>query len=133
MRRRCRRGWMRRRGPPLPPSAGPSVPEGVLYIPVKPSESLDVKDCVEIYDYEVRALAYVHIEGLTMEEAAGRMGVSKATFWRILEGARFKIAKALSEGKPLKLVSLKQGAPSGEGLLTRKQVSSTGESGVLVG
>jgi predicted DNA-binding protein (UPF0251 family) len=49
----------------------------------------------------------VHVEGLSMEEAARRMGISKPTFWRILEQARFKVAKALAERLSLKLVSCK--------------------------
>ncbi|WP_052290761.1 DUF134 domain-containing protein [Desulfurococcus amylolyticus] len=57
-----------------------------------------------MYDYEVEALKLVHVDGLTTDEAAARLGVSKATFWRMLESCRFKIAQALSEGKPIKLV-----------------------------
>lgn len=45
------------------------------------------------------------MDGLSTDEAALRMGVSKATFWRILESCRWKLAKAFSEKRPLKLVS----------------------------
>lgn len=82
--------------------------EGVLYLPVKPATELLVGESVELYDYEVEALVLVHYEGLTTEEAAARMRLSKATFWRILEQARFKLAKAFVERKPIMVVSSKQ-------------------------
>jgi hypothetical protein len=82
--------------------------EGVLYLPVKPATELLVGESVELYDYEVEALVLVHYEGLTTEEAAARMKLSKATFWRILEQARFKLAKAFVERKPIMVVSSKQ-------------------------
>jgi len=33
------------------------------------------------------------------------MNLSKTTFWRILEQARFKLARALVENKPIRIVS----------------------------
>lgn len=98
-----RRGW-RCRSPPVRTSGFPWG-TGVVYIPVREIIGLDVSEVVEIYDYEVEAFRLVHVEGLTMDEAAVKLGVSKATFWRILESCRHKVAKALSEGKPIKLVS----------------------------
>jgi len=77
---------------------------------MKPVESVSIGDCVEIYDYEIEAFALVHYEGLTTEEAATKMNLSKSTFWRILEQARFKLAKALIERKPIKVVSTRQGS-----------------------
>ena len=59
---------------------------------------------MELYDYEVEAFKLVHYDGLTTDEASVKMGLSKATFWRILEQARFKIARALVENKPIKIV-----------------------------
>ncbi len=77
----------------------------VIYLPVRGVEGLEVTDYVEVYDYEVEALKLIHVDGLTTDEAAARLGMSKATFWRVLESCRFKIAQALVERKPLKLVS----------------------------
>jgi len=82
--------------------------ENIFYLPVKPTSELSVESYVELYDYEVEAFALVHYEGLTTEEAAVRMRLSKATFWRILEQARFKLAKAFVERKPIMVVSSKQ-------------------------
>lgn len=82
--------------------------ESIFYLPVRPTIDISIKDYVEIYDYEIEALTLVHYEGLTIDEAAVRMNLSKSTFWRILEQVRFKLAKALSEHKPIKIVSTKQ-------------------------
>lgn len=102
--------------------------EDIVYIPVKFTSGVDVKDYVEVYDYELEALALIHVHGLRMDEAASRMGLSKATFWRIVEQCRFKIAKALLERKPLKLVSTKHRSQIDENLLSVKQVSNSGEN-----
>jgi uncharacterized protein len=55
--------------------------------------SLDELEAVRLADYE----------RLYHEEAAGRMSVSRATFGRILDSARKKIADALINGKALKI------------------------------
>jgi len=116
--------WLLPRGVPcrwrcrVPPAFSRSFVWGgeVVYLPVKGVVGLDVSGFVEVYDYEVEALKLVHVDGLTTDEAAARLGVSKATFWRMLESCRFKIAQALSEGKPIKLVSgsLRRGVEEGE-------------------
>ena len=54
---------------------------------------------------EVEALRLADLEGLYHEEAAGKMEVSRATFGRILDGARCKMAEALLKGKALKIES----------------------------
>jgi predicted DNA-binding protein (UPF0251 family) len=96
--------------------AGTSESYEVVYLPVRSVEGLNLGNCVEIYDYEVEALRLVHLEGLTTEEAAARMGMSKATFWRVLESCRLKVAQALAERKPIKLVSSSQRDREGKGL-----------------
>jgi uncharacterized protein len=50
---------------------------------------------------ELEALRLADQEGLYQEEAAGRMGVSRVTFGRILQKAHAKVAEALVEGKAL--------------------------------
>jgi predicted DNA-binding protein (UPF0251 family) len=52
---------------------------------------------------EVEALRLVDLEGLSQEEAGIRMGVSRGTIWRLLHGARKKIAQALTEGMRIQL------------------------------
>jgi predicted DNA-binding protein (UPF0251 family) len=96
------RQWWRVQGPPG--YQGKLKIEELLYIPVKPTQSLVIADYVELYDYEVEAFKLVHYDGLTTDEASVKMGLSKATFWRILEQARYKIARALVENKPIKIV-----------------------------
>ncbi len=55
--------------------------------------SLDELEAIRLYD----------MEGLEQGEAATKMNVSQSTFSRILNSARKKIAKALVEGKAIKI------------------------------
>ncbi len=50
---------------------------------------------------EFEALRLADLEGLYQEAAAEQMHVSRATFGRIVESARRKVARALSEGLAL--------------------------------
>jgi len=50
---------------------------------------------------EVECLRLVDVLGLTQEEAAMEMGVSRKTLWNDLKEARRKVALALSEGKTI--------------------------------
>ncbi|HAR95161.1 MAG TPA: hypothetical protein DCR97_04250 [Deltaproteobacteria bacterium] len=52
---------------------------------------------------EVEALRLADYEGLYHEEAASRMGVSRATFGRIVGGARRKVAQAIIGGMALRI------------------------------
>jgi predicted DNA-binding protein (UPF0251 family) len=52
------------------------------------------------YD-EVEALRLVDYQGLTQEDAAQRMMVSRGTVWRCLDSARRKVATMLVEGREL--------------------------------
>ncbi len=52
---------------------------------------------------EFEAIRLADREGLYQEEAAGRMGVSRTTFGRILESARRKVAEVLAGGRCLRL------------------------------
>jgi predicted DNA-binding protein (UPF0251 family) len=51
----------------------------------------------------LEALRLADLEGLYQEEAAARMGVSRATFGRIVEDARRCVAEALVGGKLLRI------------------------------
>lgn len=50
---------------------------------------------------EFEAIRLADMEGLYQEEAAEKMGISRATFGRIVEEARRKIATALVQGRAL--------------------------------
>ncbi len=47
---------------------------------------------------EIEALRLVDLLGLTQEEAAARMGVSRTTLWRDLTSARRRLVEALING-----------------------------------
>ncbi len=51
----------------------------------------------------LEALRLADLDGLYQEAAAERMGVSRATFGRILSEARTRVAQALVEGKALRI------------------------------
>jgi len=52
---------------------------------------------------ELEALRLADLEGFYQEQGAREMGVSRATFARIVESARWKVAHALTSGKALRL------------------------------
>ena len=52
---------------------------------------------------ELEALRLAHLEGLYQQEASASMGVSRATFGRVLDSAHRKVAKALVEGCALRI------------------------------
>ena len=52
---------------------------------------------------ELEALRLADFEGLYHEEAAKQMNISRATFGRILDGARHKTAGAILHGNALKI------------------------------
>ncbi|MGQ9726755.1 MAG: DUF134 domain-containing protein [Candidatus Bathycorpusculaceae bacterium] len=54
---------------------------------------------------ELEASRLVDLEGLSQEEAGRRMGVSRGTVWRLVQRARRKTAQAISEGRPIHIVS----------------------------
>jgi len=68
---------------------------------------------------ELEALRLAHIEGLQQKAGAESMGVSRATFGRVLEAAHRKVAKALVDGCALRIeggsYAVKGGGPEGCG------------------
>uniref|UniRef100_A0A7C3WJL8 DUF134 domain-containing protein n=1 Tax=Thermofilum pendens TaxID=2269 RepID=A0A7C3WJL8_THEPE len=82
--------------------------QGVLEVFFLPAPTLghafSPEEVVELYPEELEALKLVYIEELQVEEAAARMGLSKATLWRILDSGRRKVVEALVQLKPLKVV-----------------------------
>jgi len=76
------------------------VPPTNRFIPQPPGSPEPV--ILEIAELE--ALRLVDLEGLSQEEAGQRMGVSRGTVWRLVQRARKKMARALSEGRPIYIV-----------------------------
>jgi predicted DNA-binding protein (UPF0251 family) len=58
-------------------------------------------DRITLYDDELEALKLCDLDGLTQEEAGGRMGISRGTVQRLLSSARKKTAMALSQCKAI--------------------------------
>jgi len=52
---------------------------------------------------ELEAIRLADYEGLYHEDAARTMKISRATFGRILDGARHTVAEAIIKGKALKI------------------------------
>jgi len=50
---------------------------------------------------EIEAVRLIDYEGLYQQECADKMGISRTTFSRTIEGARKKIADALLNGKSI--------------------------------
>ena len=53
--------------------------------------------------HELEALRLVHLEGLYQQGGAERMGISRASFGRILESAHQKVTEALVDGCALRI------------------------------
>lgn len=54
---------------------------------------------------EVEAFRLVDMEGLSQEEAGQKMSISRGTIWRLVQSARKKTAQALSESRPIYVVT----------------------------
>lgn len=79
-----------------------NIPEVTLYKPAGvPLRNMEI---VEISLVEIEAVRLTDLEGLTQEEAARRMGISRRSFWNDLMTARKKIAYALSQGCAIQIV-----------------------------
>ena len=58
---------------------------------------------VSVHLDELEAIRLADYEGLYHEDAAQKMKISRATFGRILDEARHKVAEAILKGKALKI------------------------------
>lgn len=103
MRRGRRRRCGRRGRFPKPVSLG-RIPIVDRFIPSPQGNP----EPIYIEPAELEALRLVDLEGLSQEEAGGSMGVSRGTVWRLLQSARKKTTRALTEARPL-LVSVEEG------------------------
>lgn len=60
-------------------------------------------EVMEITIEELEAIRLTDLEGLTQEEAAVQMGISRRTFWNDLMNARRKVALALVNGHAMRI------------------------------
>jgi predicted DNA-binding protein (UPF0251 family) len=77
------------------------APRPAIYKPA--GVPLDGLNRVTLFHEELEALRLADLEGLTQAEAAGRMGVSRSTFQRIVTQAHHQVALALAEGHALEI------------------------------
>jgi len=76
-------------------------PEDTYFVPWgKPK--CEVEE-ITLHIEELEAIRLKDIENLTQEECAERMQVSRQTFQNIIDDARQKVARALIEGKALRI------------------------------
>jgi predicted DNA-binding protein (UPF0251 family) len=71
------------------------------FVPVLSGGEVAGGEPIRITYDEFEALRLIDYKGLTQEEAAERMGVSRGTVWRCLDSARRKIVAMLVEGRAL--------------------------------
>jgi predicted DNA-binding protein (UPF0251 family) len=101
--RRRRKGRRGRFPKPINIESPPLVNRFVPY-PEKDGEAVYLEPA------ELEALRLVDLEGLSQEAAGEKMGVSRGTVWRLLQSARKKAAKALTESRTVH-ISNKQSKP----------------------
>jgi predicted DNA-binding protein (UPF0251 family) len=77
------------------------APQPAIYKPA--GVPLDGLRRVTLLQEELEALRLADLEGLTQQEAAGCMGVSRSTFQRIVTQARRQVALALVGGHALQV------------------------------
>lgn len=86
--------------PPCPRRVAAPPPFGYFKPAGVPVTSLDE---VTLSVDEFEALRLADLEGLYQDAAARRMGISRATFARIVEASRRKVAEALVHGRALRI------------------------------
>jgi predicted DNA-binding protein (UPF0251 family) len=62
----------------------------------------DLEEVVLTVD-EYEALRLSDIKGLSQDDAAGKMGISQPTFYRLLSSARRKVSQAIINGKAIRI------------------------------
>jgi len=100
---RFRYRWGRVAGPgrPMKPRLIGMKPAVRAFIPTVETEPSTMRNPIVLDVDEFEAVRLIDYEGLTQEEAARRMEVSRGTVWRCIDSARKKIASMLVEGREL--------------------------------
>jgi predicted DNA-binding protein (UPF0251 family) len=78
------------------------VPQAAIYKPA--GIPLNNLRQIPIEPDELEALRLADLKGLTQEQGAQKMGISRSTFQRTLANARHQVALALVEGAAIKFV-----------------------------
>ena len=77
------------------------MPEQLLFKPAGiPARQLDI---IALEDDELEALRLADYESLYHEDAAKKMGISRQTFGRILQQARYKMSASVIEKKAIEI------------------------------
>ncbi|MEM2901409.1 MAG: DUF134 domain-containing protein [Candidatus Bathyarchaeia archaeon] len=98
---RCRWGRVSGPGRPMKPRLIGMKPAVRAFIPTVETEPSIMRSPIVLDVDEFEAVRLIDYEGLTQEEAARRMEVSRGTVWRCIDSARKKIASMLVEGREL--------------------------------
>jgi len=77
------------------------IPRAVTFVPYDENGEPVEREPIYIMPDELEALRLVYLEGLTQEEAAKRMNISRGTLWRALSNGRKKLVQALVEVRPI--------------------------------
>ena len=96
----CWRHMRRGPGRPFKPRFLSFEPRRLEFLPVENGRIVEAPPVYMRAD-ELEAFKLVYLEGLTQEDAATRMGISRGTLWRCLESARKKLAEMLAYKRPL--------------------------------
>lgn len=75
---------------------------GVRYFKPRGVPLMELEEVTLAFE-ELEALRLAHLEGLYQQGAAERMGISRATFGRVLEAAHRKVTQALVGGMALRI------------------------------
>ncbi len=103
--------WGRRRGPGRPRKPRMiwfRIQGNIAFLPYVEGEVLAEKEPIEILPDELEAMRLVYLDGLTQDEAAKRMGISRGTLWRALASGRRKLVQAMIELRPIILTAKQQ-------------------------
>jgi len=79
------------------------TPGHLTFVPIDEYGGVIEKEPIYLAPDELEALRLVYFQGMTQEEAAKHMGISRGTLWRALSSGRRKVIQALIERRPLVL------------------------------
>jgi len=77
------------------------IPRSAMFIPFNENGEPVENEPICLMPDELEALRLVYFEGLTQEEAAKKMNISRGTLWRALSSGRRKLVQALVEFRPI--------------------------------
>ena len=78
-----------------------NIPDVTFFKPA--GVPLSESTIIDLTFEELEALRLVDLEGLTQEEAAEKMGISRRTFWNDIQNVRKKVATALIHGYAIRI------------------------------